>query len=266
MRKNRRIKNAVMTVAMVMAIVVILALPFLIDWFYGMGKLEKIYDNAFSAETWFSFAGSYFPAVIMGILALCQTYIIRYQDKKYEELEKRYRYVPAGHAFVYRYIDDGQTIGCYSIEEIERMFGVDIIQNPANEWEKGYIIECNIYSKDGIDINSAIVKKIEWTINGCVYCQKNAVQMASMVKRVSCSKQKVYVFWCFDGSKQIAEEVAQCMLSGYRRDLRFENSVLTIDLQISDKIKKNCTLEMRFRMQPTKDNYKMISVEEYYIV
>lgn len=241
--------------------------PFILDRLYKWGVLGRIWDNSFSADTWFSFIGSYFPATIVGIITFYQAHIIQVQEKQYKELMNRHRFIPAKHAKVYRYAAENNAIGDYSIKKIKQILIQSGRKGLLEKWQSGYIIECNIYNSSGIEINKADLKKIEWEIAGVVYRQTNMEKVSSIVNRISYSQQQIIVFWYFDEADAVSDQITQCMLYSKRRDIRYETSMVTMVLHIVDDADENFDLQMRFRMQCQEDNYKMESVEEnYYVV
>ena len=243
-----------------------ISFPFVLDYLYGKGMLAW-FNNAFSADVWFSFIGSYFPATIIGILSLYQAYIIQYQEKRYKNLLNRHRFIPAGHANVYRYVKEGNKIGNYSFYDISQILGRCRRNGLLDGWEKGYIVECEVYSSTGIGIKKTDVIKIEWEINGEIYCQGSSSKAVSAVKRVSHSQQQIVIFWLFDDRHvNINRLIEQCMVNKSRRDIRFDTSIIVITLQINDDEDESCELKLRFVMNAQENRYQMSSVEEYYCV
>lgn len=248
-------------------IIFFLGFPFILDRLYKDGMLGRIWDNAFSADVWFSFIGSYFPATIIGIITLYQAHIIQVQEKQYKKLMNRHRFIPAKHAKIYRYEEENNSIGDYSIQKIKQMLMRSGRKGLLKEWQSGFIIECNVYNSSGIEINRADLKMIEWEIAGVVYRQTDMEKASSIVNRISYSQQQIIVFWCFDKEDDVSDQVIQCMLYSSRRDIRYETSMITVVLHVVDDADESFDLQMRFRMQYQEDNYKMASIEEnYYVV
>lgn len=248
-----------------------IAFPFVLDWMYGNGVLGKIWDNAFPAEVWFSFIGSYFPAAIIGILTLYQAYIIHYQEKQYKKLLDRHRFLPAGHASVYQYNEQDKKIGKYAFPMVEKMFRQSRQDYLADVWNAGYIIECDIYNFSGIGIHKAEVKAVEWIIDGNAYCQSNTKQMACVVHRISYSQQQIIVFWCFEGlilddGQKIGDKIEQLMLYDNRLDDRFAASQITLTICIIDDESEKINLKMQFYLQTCGRQHELSSTEENYRV
>lgn len=240
-----------------------LAFPFLLDWLHGKGVFGG-YPNSFSGETWFSFAGSYFPATIIGILTLYQARIIQEQERRYKELVDLHRFIPDDHAHVCRYDKDSQTIGGYDFNEVRRMLTQSGQKHMLEEWKKGYIIKCNIYNASNLEINRIVVKTIEWEINGRIYQQLHHDCIAGTVDRISHSRQEIVIFWLFNEFEKSGEEIIRCMCNESRSDFRYETSMLTINMQIIDDADETCNLKMQYRLRGLNETCRMSSIEERY--
>ncbi len=251
-------------VKILMAGTAILAVPFLLDWLYGLGVFG-IWNNAFSAESWFSFIGSYLPSTILGLLSIYQAHIIRQKDEEYRKLLNKHRFVPASHGCVCRYEEENGTIGRYDISEIRQMLSQGGRKELFKEWEQGYILECDIHNSSDIEINKIELEKILWETNGAVYIQKNRDRIANILKRRSYDQHQMVVFWIFDGT-EAKDRITRCMLSKTRSEYRFENSMLTVHLWIVDDENQVSALIMRYRLQAQNDQYKLLSIEEKYYV
>jgi len=236
--------------------------PFILDQLYGKGRLEKYFDNSFSAEAWFSFIGSYFPATVMGVLTLYQASIIKEQERQYKKLLNCHRFIPDGHVFVYRFDRDNHANNHYNFNEIRQILTRSGREELQKEWENGYIIKSDIYIASDIKMEKAEVKKIEWEINGCRYEQHNSKRMAVIINRITHSKQQIIIYWKFNETQKAGEDIAKCMLNETRHDIRYETSNLHISMRIVDEGEETCDLKMRCCLQASTDNYQMASIEE----
>ena len=120
-KTKRKLSKAVIIIVTILVLILAALFPFVLDSLYGKGRLKAIYPNAFPAEVWFSFIGSYFPAAIIGIITLYQAYIIQRQDKQYKNLLARHRFIPEEHAHVYRANLKEKKLGNYTVPEIEKL-------------------------------------------------------------------------------------------------------------------------------------------------
>lgn len=238
--------------------------PFVLDYCYRKGMLSW-WNNKFSADTWFSFIGSYFPATIVGILSLYQAYIIQHQEKRYKKLLYRYCLIPAGHAKVYRYNEKKNLIGNYSLYDIEQMFKQYDKDSSLENWTLGYVIESEVYNSTGRQIIKSDVKRIEWEVNRQKYCQDISQRMISSVRRISHSHQQIVVYWLFNEDTDINDIIYQCMNNLPRHDIRYEITMITITLQITDFEDKNYDLNIQLMMKAQEDSYQMSSFDEYYV-
>lgn len=204
--------KAVMIIIMILILILAVSFPFILDFLYGKGKLKAIYPNSFSAEVWFSFIGSYFPAAIIGIITLYQAYIIQRQDKQYKSLLARHRFIPEEHAHVYRTNLREKKLGRYTESEIEKL----LTQNDRSDlfmmWEEGYVIECSIYDSSGVGIEQSTLESICWEINGEEYIQNDSGQMVGIIGTTGRNQYRVTVFCMFNESTGAEEEIMNILV------------------------------------------------------
>lgn len=260
--KANKPKTRVITKRMIFAIGLAIAFPFIIDCMYGKGMLRPIYNNSFPAEVWFSFIGSYFPAAIIGIVTLYQTYIIRCKDKQYEELLARHRFVPGEHAHVYRHNADNRKTGEYTGSDIEKLFMRGKKINLFDEWDKGYIIQCNIYDSSRMEIDCVELKWVDWEINDKKFVQDKPEQMLCVMDRNTWEQYRLTIFCIFDEPDNTNAWINQCMVSAVRGDSDYMESKIVTSLQIKDDAGKKYDLELRFAVQSQKEIHEMKSVTE----
>lgn len=239
--------------------------PFIIDCMYGKGMLRPLYNNAFPADVWFSFIGSYFPAAIIGIISLYQAHIIQGKDKEYEKLLARHRFVPGESAHVYRYNSDNQKTGDYTVSGIEKLLRRDKKLELFDEWEKGYIIQCNIYDSSRTEFECVDLKKIDWEIKDQKFVQSDPKQMACIIDRISWEQYRMTIFCIFDEPDNANENIKQCMISTARDDPDYIDSRIAASLQIIDDAHKKYDLELRFAFQSQDEIHEMKSVAEKFL-
>lgn len=242
-----------------------IAFPFIIDFMYGKGMLRRIYNNSFPADVWFSFIGSYFPAAIIGIITLYQAHIIQYKDQQYEQLLARHRFVPGAAAHVYRYNSDNKKTGEYTISEIEKLLRRDKRFKLFDEWEKGYILECNICDSSRTEIDCVDLKRIEWEINDENFVQTKPEQMICVIDRNTWEQYRMTIFCIFDEPDNTNVHINQCMVSTVRGDPAYMDSRIVASLQIIDDAHKKYDLELRFAFQSQNEIHEMKSVTEKFL-
>lgn len=182
-RRNKASKDKLLKIvlraAIFLVIIAVMAFPFILDTLYGKGLLKPVFENSFSADTWFSFIGSYFPAAILGCLTLYQAFIIQYQEKRYRRLLSRHQFAPSCRARIYRYDDSQNKIGDWAFYQVKQMLTQCQKDNLCHDWNKGYILECGIFDLQGVGIDTVKIKELIWEINGRFFRQKNSGQMAN---------------------------------------------------------------------------------------
>lgn len=263
-RKDR--KSRFMVLLLVLAILFIIAFPFALDFLYGHGFFREPFHNSFPADVWFSFIGSYFPAAIIGVLTIYQAYIIQYKDKQYHKLLVRRQFVSTNHAQVFRYDESKEKIGAWTSEEIRKMTIQCGKEDLFIDWKKGYIIQCNICVLQGMDIDTAELKEIEWKINNKPYYQRDGTMMFCIMERMASNEYQATMFWKFQASDRTEEDIARCMACGIRHEPEYEISQITLLLQIKDDMDEEYSVRMQFVLQPQQMKSCQLSStkEKYY--
>lgn len=249
----------------------IVSVPFLLDWFYGTGIPGSVYHNNFPAESWFSFLGSYFPAMLIGVLTIYQQQIIRKKDEEYKKLIERYFYSPDRNAEVFRYSPSNQRIGEWTYYDFKSSLETNHeIGEFSDEWGKGYIIRCSIHNIGKIGIKHITCDSIEWVIkSGEPYREDTPIKIKTYLESIGEARYLMYVFWTFqDLDNSIASQVALCMNNGFRKNPDYYTSYISLNVKIENDVGELNNINMKFRMQQCLQEvnpYKLQSVEEHYI-
>lgn len=243
-------------------LLVVIIVPMIIDYFYGKGWLG-FFPNSFSAETWFAFVGSYFPAMIMGGITFFQAYIIREKDKQYHELIEQHRFSSLGQAKVYRYSNDTKGFGQYDRDAIDDLWWKYHKHKLSDEWKKGFLLEFKFYDsvRTGIKLRSFL--KFEWEIAGQRHCLS---EDNSVAFRWRCDKSELYsvLFFCvFQKNSNVCDEVEHCMLYNSTLDQKYMFSDITLILQAEDRNGERYKLNIHFPME-AQDDYQMSSKMEFF--
>lgn len=248
-------------------ILFVVAFPFIVDILYGMGILGLLFPNSFSAETWFSFIGSYFPAAILGCLSLYQASIIQEKEMQYRKLLQRHQFVPSAHACVSRYEKGQRRIGEWTHDQVKQMLARCRKNALFGDYHKGYILECGVQVPQGVVIDKFELKEIKWKINKQIFCQDDLKQIANIMKREKDDTYWFTIFWRFYDSDGASEEITRCMLWGTRQESYYEVSWIVLSLWIIDDLGEKYDVRMRFALQSERmEHYKMYSTEESYVV
>ena len=235
----------------------------IIDLFYGKGWLS-FFPNSFSAETWFAFVGSYFPAMIIGCITLFQTYIIREKDKQYQKLLYQRRFSPSGQAKVYRYSESTEKFGQYNYAEIDKLWWRYHNDKLPDEWKSGYLLEFKFYASVGTGIELRSFLKFEWEIAEQKHCLSEKSRAAFEWR---CDKSELYsvCFFCvYPESLSIRNEVQHCMLYHRTLDQKYMLSNIILILQAEDGNGERYQLDIRFPMVAQEDDYQMASRAEFF--
>lgn len=248
-------------------VLAVVAFPFVLDILYGAGVLRLLFSNSFSADTWFSFIGSYFPAAILGCLSLYQASIIKDKDEQYRKLLQRHQFVPSAHACVSRYKKDQRRIGEWTHDQVKQMLARCRKNALFVDYHKGYILECGVQVPKGVVIDTFELKEIKWKINKQIFCQNDLKQIANTMRREKNDTYGFTIFWRFNDADSASEEIARCMLWGTRQESYYEVSWIVVSLWIIDDLGEKYDVRMRFEMQSQRmENYKLYSTEERYVV
>lgn len=259
----KKIKGCLVVVAVFVLVFILVAAPIVLDCLYGKGVLRGIWENSFPAEAWFSFIGSYFPATIIGILSLCQAYIIYRQDSQYKAVMRRHCFHLIKHANIYRCEDGDKRIGRYTFPEVKRMLERKGRASLTKVWEECMIVEFDLYSSTDIEISEVQAEELEWEIAGKLYRQDDQGQMMAAVTRTARSQQQISLLFRFDEFEKVRDPISKCFLNEYRRNIDYKTSEFTVVLKVIDEENDECELELEFQLESTKDNYQMESIEEH---
>lgn len=270
---KKKNKNVLIFLVFFLALLFVISFPFALDFLYGRGWLREPFHNSFSADTWFSFIGSYFPSAIIGVLTIYQAYIIQYKDRQYHKLLVRSQFVSTTHAQVFRYDKNSDKIGDWTFWQVKQM----LVQCGKNDlligWKKGYIMQCNICVLQGMDIELSELKEIEWKINNKSYYQRDDTAMFCIMERTASNEYRAIMFWKFQDSDEAEEEIIRHMVCGIRDEQEYELSQITLLLLIRDDIDEEYHIKMQFTLQPLQPLQfqqegfcKVCSVREKYYV
>lgn len=241
--------------------ILIVGFPFAVDFLYGNGFLRKI-RHAFPADVWFSFIGSYFPAMIIGYITLYQAHIIREKDRQYQELLYQRRFLSAGRALIYRYSKEAGKIAEYRAQDLGILWRGDNATNPPKNWDDGYLIELRFFDLTEQMINCIQFEKLVWKINDKEYELTDANRTALEWHRETDRTYSITLFCVYPDDSEIGDEALRCMRHIRDQTLRYMSSSLTLDLIIEQGTGGKYQMKACFQMKAQENTHYLISRTE----
>lgn len=247
---------------------IIIVFPIFIDGLFGSGLLGRIYKNhRFSADTWFSFLGSYLPSMLIGSLTIYQTFIIREKDRQYNELLNRYLFIPYQNTKVYQYSSKDEQIGGWKQSEFVQCLNnggnSDERSNLLKWWKNGYVIDCSLRNTGKIGIDTVKCTSIEWRINNHEpFLMNEQDRILTAIRSLGDARYTISVFWTFHDDDVITE-IKRCMANCVLHVASYTNSFILLKMNIVNDEGETYTIHMKFKMHCIKEN-ELQSVEEHF--
>lgn len=250
-------------------IIAVIGFPFALDLLHGWGYL-RFFKNSFPGDAWFSFIGSYFPAMLIGCITIYQAHIIREKDMQYQALLNQRRFLSAGRALADRYSKQKKQIGGYGITELENMWQASYGKVFRGNWHRVCLIRFSFYDAIAKAVSGIIFQKLIWTIAKKTYVISGK-NVAVLEWHRELDGTYTIVLFCFypqgkhqDNGDEFETEMVQCMENKKNNQVDHITSHITVELLLKEGEKNAYLMNADFQMAAQENAFQLISRAEYF--